>query len=329
MKRIFIGVDVSKKSLDIAVCEADHKAMFLKKISNTPKSILSLLRSLKNKYEAEGLWFCFEHTGNYGLLLASCIQAEDLSYSMVCSLQIKKSLGLVRGKNDIVDAKRIAEYASVHRHKLSATELPSTILLKIRSLLTYRKQMVKIRSQLKNSLKSMQLLELHLRDEEISTRIQSQIKVYDTEVAQIERQIKAYIEESEELAENYANATSVTGIGLITAASMLVYTSNFTSFTEARKFNCFAGFAPFEHSSGKSIRGKTKTSSYRNKNIKTLLHNGVNSAINYDPQLKAYYKRKLEEGKHKNVVKNNIACKLVSRVFACVKRQSPYVTLAY
>lgn len=329
MKRIFIGVDVSESSLDSAICESDHKAKFFKKIGNDYKQICSFLRGLKKKYSSESLWVCFEHTGNYGLLLAACLEQENITYSMISSLEIKKSLGLVRGKNDQIDAIRIAEYSSVHAHKLPETKLPSKALLKIKSLLSYRRQMVKLRSQLKNSLKAMQLMEVHLDDQDISTRIQNQIKSYDKEINEIEREIEKCIKENEALAENYSYAVSVTGVGLIITAFMLVYTNNFTSFPDARKFSCFAGIAPFEHSSGKSIKGKTKISSYRNKNIKTLLHNGVNSAINFDPQIKAYYKRKIEEGKDKRLVKNNIACKIVSRVFATVKRKTPYVTLAY
>ena len=108
---------------------------------------------------------------------------------------------------------------------------------------------------------------------------------------------------------------------------MLVYTNNFTSFENPRKFNCYAGLAPFEHSSGTSIKKKTKTSNLRNKTMKTLLYNGANSAAIYDKELKAYYKRKTKEGKPHQLIMNNIACKLVYRIFAVVNREEPFVNL--
>ena len=64
-----------------------------------------------------------------------------------------------------------------------------------------------------------------------------------------------------------------------------------------------------------------------NKTIKTLLSNGANSASKWDPQLRAYYKRKEAEGKDHKLIVNSISCKLVNRVFAVVKRQTPYTNI--
>ena len=108
---------------------------------------------------------------------------------------------------------------------------------------------------------------------------------------------------------------------------MIVLTNNFTNFQNPRKFNCYAGLAPFEHTSGNSIKGKTKTSKLRNKKIKTVLFNGANSAIIYDEELKAYYKRKKEQGKAHNSIINSVCCKIVYRMFAVVKREQPFVNL--
>ena len=64
-----------------------------------------------------------------------------------------------------------------------------------------------------------------------------------------------------------------------------------------------------------------------NKKLKTLLSNGANSAKSWDPEIRAYYKRKIDEGKEHKAVINAISCKLVNRVFAVVKRQTPYVSI--
>ena len=113
---------------------------------------------------------------------------------------------------------------------------------------------------------------------------------------------------------------------MVIGAFMLVSTNNFTGFENGRKYACYSGIAPFPNESGSSIKGKTKVSHLANKKIKTLLSNGANSAKSYDPEIKAYYQRKIKEGKdHKSVI-NAISCKLVNRVFAVVKRQTPYVS---
>ena len=59
--------------------------------------------------------------------------------------------------------------------------------------------------------------------------------------------------------------------------------------------------------------------------MKTLLYNAANSAAQHDPELRGYYLRKKDEGKHHQLVMNAIACKLVGRVFAVIKRQTPFV----
>jgi transposase len=128
------------------------------------------------------------------------------------------------------------------------------------------------------------------------------------------------------MSKSFRLAMSVKGIGPIIAAMMIVTTNNFTSFENGRKYACYAGVAPFGHTSGSSCRGRSKVSFLANKKIKTLLSNGAQSAIRWDPELRVYYQRKKREGKEHKLIINAVSCKLVNRIFAVVKRQQPYVT---
>ncbi|MDQ6481665.1 transposase, partial [Dyadobacter sp. LHD-138] len=83
----------------------------------------------------------------------------------------------------------------------------------------------------------------------------------------------------------------------------------------------------FEHSSGSSIRGKTKVSPLANRKMKALLSNCASAAIQHDPELKLYYQRKITEGKAKMSIQNAIKAKLINRVFATVARKSKYVPI--
>ena len=51
------------------------------------------------------------------------------------------------------------------------------------------------------------------------------------------------------------------------------------------------------------------------------------SAIGHDPQIKAYYQRKVKEGKHKMSVINAVRNKIIARVFAVVQRKTPFVDI--
>ncbi|MEG0499644.1 MAG: IS110 family transposase, partial [Rikenellaceae bacterium] len=120
---------------------------------------------------------------------------------------------------------------------------------------------------------------------------------------------------------------SVTGVGLIVASVLISTTGNFTKFTNYRQYACYCGVAPFEHSSGTSIHSKTKVSKMANIKIKTYVTRSAISARLFDEQTKNYYKRKINEGKHKESVKNAIKCKIIARCFAVVRRGTPYVNL--
>lgn len=329
MKKVFIGIDVSKDWIDYSVRKADlQNSEPAKRVNNDLDSITKLCKYLHKNHGQENIHVVFEHTGNFGLLLSCILESFDILYSTVPALEIKLSLGITRGKSDIVDASRIAEYAAINEHKLKPTKLPSEVLLQIKELLTYRLQLVKITVQLKNSLKAHKIASKISNLKNIVEDIEQKLDGYKEDIEKIETQIKSLINQEPELKKNYGYITSVKGIGLMIAAYMIVTTNNFTAFDNPRKFNCYSGVAPFEHSSGSSIRGKTQTSNLANKTVKTLLYSGAMSAANHDPQMKKYYQRKRLEGKEHQTVINAIACKLISRAFATVKRQSNFVVLA-
>ena len=108
---------------------------------------------------------------------------------------------------------------------------------------------------------------------------------------------------------------------------MILCTNNFEGITNARSFACYCGVAPFEYSSGTSIRGKTRVSNLANKKMKADLTNAARSAVLNDPELRIYYKRKREEGKAHGTVMNAIKFKIITRAFAVINRKTPYVTL--
>ena len=326
-KKHFVGVDISKETLDISLISQESYGRYKdKKIDNTMKGYSELKSWLKKKsIRKDDVMFCMEHTGTYGLMFFSWLAQERYDFCVEAGLQIKRSLGMVRGKNDRIDARRIADYAYTHKDKLKDFHLPSTLIFRIKQMLTYREQMVRVRTSMKNSLASHKQYEELTGLHEITERINKDIEHYDQQIKEIEQKIVSLINNDPEVKKNFELAQSVKGIGLVITAFMLVTTNNFTGFDNGRKYASFAGIAPFEHTSGKSVKGRPHTSYLGHKKIKALLSNGANSACKWDAQLRAYYQRKLKEGKDHKIIINAISCKLVNRVFAVIKRQTPYV----
>ena len=327
-KKYFIGIDISKDHLDVALLRAGQSNIFKdKKVGNSFKGFDEIQRWLSKQGVKQGdCLFCMEHTGTYGLLLFAWLSQLGIDYCVESGMKIKRSAGITRGKNDKVDARRIADYTSLNKAKLSPFQMPSNLLLQIKQFLTYRDQQTKIKVSLKNSLKSHDQYQRVSGVQTISDEIKTQITECDRRIEKVDAQIIELIQTDEALRKNFDLATSVKGIGLVIAAFMLVITNNFTSFENGRKYACYSGIAPFENTSGR-YKGKTKVSHLANKRMKTLLSNGANSARRWDPELRAYYTRKIDEGKEHKLVINSIRCKLVNRVFAVVKRETPYISL--
>ncbi len=328
MKTFFVGIDISKDWLDVAICDETTLEITLSwKCDNTVEGIDKMIKKCLKQTAGSQIWYCFEHTGNYGLLLASLLEAREITYTAVPALEIKRSIGMVRGKNDEVDAVRIAAYAATHKLKLKASKLPGKQLLRVKYLLTHRSLLLKTSIQLQNSRKSMLIASKMVELQDVIADLENRIEDLKMQITTIEEAVKTELEADDNLSKTFKKITSVKGVGLMIAATMIVCTNNFSAFENPRAFNCYAGLAPFSFNSGSSIQGKTKTSKLRNRTMKTLLFNGANSAVLSDFELKSYYNRKIKEGKHRMVVINAVACKMVYRIFAVLKREEPYVNL--
>ncbi len=160
---------------------------------------------------------------------------------------------------------------------------------------------------------------------QIHTRI---ITSFTKEVTGLDEEIRLLMQSQEDLKKSTELLQSIKGVGWVVAAYMICCTNNFKKFRNARKFNCYAGLAPFNYESGSSIRGRSRTSSLANKEAKTILNLAACVAVRHDLELKEYYDRRVGSGKRKMSCLNVVRAKLVSRMFAVIKRQSPYLQVA-
>lgn len=327
MKNLFIGIDISKDVFDYCFLTSENEIILKGQSLNTKMEILKFCKKIKSFKESEP-WICMEHTGHYGYLLSCIFTEENLCFSLLDPLNLKRSFGIARGKTDAIDAYRIASYALSNKHKLIPYKLPSEELRKLKVLMKSRSRYLKISVQLQNGIKANKVANksIDLKDEIQDD--QETLAFFKIKIKNIEKKMLAIIKTTKELKTTYDKIASVVGIGPILGVYCIIETQNFTRFYNPRKFSCHCGLAPFEYSSGSSIRGKTRTSNLCNKTLKGTLFKGAWSAIQHDPQLKTYYNRKIKEGKNKFSVANAVAFKIVLRMFAVVKRNEPFVKLA-
>ena len=325
-----IGVDISKDTLDAAIYPAKDKKMDFLHFDNTSKGLCEMLAWLKRRgIKSSEMVICAEHTGVYTNPLIAFAEKKGLALSLNSPLDIKHSMGIARGKNDAVDAGRIAEYAHRHQDKLKLYEKPSETIIKLQYLLTGRRLYMRQRTALLNINSAMGKYETA----EARSRNESAIHHIEKMVKKVEGQMTAIIYDDPEIKRNFDLISSVKGIGLINAINTVVYTNNFKSFETPRRYACYIGVAPFDYTSGISVKGKTQVSKICRTQQKAELTMAARSAIIHDPGLRRYYQRKMKEkggGKEAHgVVLNAVKFKLILRMFAVVRSGEPYKVLNY
>jgi len=323
-----IGIDVSKKTLDAHLHLANEHQQF----ENSHRGIAQLCRWCAKKGSGENSkhLFVLEHTGIYSYALCVDFHEKGLDFALVSGLEVKKSQGINRGKSDKADAKMIARYGYQNQDKLRLYELPVISLQRLKKILNLRERMVSQRAGYKNSLNEAKSVLSKKDFPTYFTAQQSMIKSLSRQIEVLEKKIAQIIESDEQLRNTHSLLTSITGVGKVTAITMIVLTDCFTQFSTWKKFACYAGTAPFPYQSGTSIHGKSKVSHLANKRIKVLLDCGARAALQHDPEIRRYYQKRLAEGKAKRNTINIIRNKLIARMFAVVNRGIPFVnTMKY
>lgn len=320
-----IGIDISKLTLDVNLLNSETFESEHLVIENTPKAIKSFVKTLqKRKMNLIQTLFCCENTGIYTNHLSFMLSELELDLWIVPAVEIKRSKGISRGKNDKTDAKDIALYSYRNIDKLKLFTLVGIDIQKLKILYTEREK----------QLKSLLLMDTTKENEgfvakeiykEVSSINKSLISFIKKSISKIEGRIKEIIKLNAELKKQSDLVKSVVGVGEQTSIYLIIATKGFTAFKTWRQFACYAGIAPFEYSSGTSIKGRTKVNHMADKKIKSLLQMCAMTSIKYDSQLKEYYEKKKNEGKNSMLVMNNIRCKIISRVFATVNRGTPFI----
>lgn len=322
----FVGIDISKLKLDVVLIDSESLSSsehFI--VENTQKGVKEIIRHLlKKRVDVSQTLFCFENTGVYTYPLSYYFSQKCFDYWIVPAIEIKRSKGISRGKNDKTDAKDIALYSIRNIDKLRLSSMAEKEIQQLKLLFTEREKVMKSIHLFESSIENIGFIskEVYRAVNSINSKTTNHLK---KSLKELEAKMKEIIKNHTVLNQQFKLIQSVPGVGQQTAIYFLISTKGFNAFDSARKFSCYAGVAPFEYSSGSSIRGRTKVNHLADKKIKSLLQMCALSAIKCDPQLKEYYNKKKEEGKNKMLVLNNIRCKIIGRVFTVINRQTPYI----
>lgn len=324
----YVGIDISKSKLDVVILEKQTPNIsnhFI--VENNLKGIKSILKNLiKQKIDLSTVLFCCENTGIYTFPLSSHLSESKLDLWIVPAIEIKRSKGISRGKNDKADAKDIALYSLRNIDKLKLSTLPETAIQQLKLLYTEREKVMKSFKLFEATKENIDFMPKQVYKSIVVINNKT-VKFLKATLRAIEKEMNTIISNQMELKNQFNLIKSVPGVGDKTAIYMLIATRGFTAFDNARKFACYSGTAPFEYSSGSSIKGRTKVNHMADKKMKSILQMCALVAVKHDPQLKEYYERKKAEGKNAMLVLNNVKCKIIGRVFSVINRQTPYINI--
>ncbi len=309
------GIDLSKERFDVNFLDANGKEKH-RTVKNGLSAISGFLSTVPT-----GSVLCAENTGTYGDLLVFLCNRCGVSIALVPGYTVKHSLGLVKGKSDPIDAARLREYGERFFDKLSFKAYQSENMSELRQLFALRSQLVKARKELITGAHARE--QMPMQSVKANLILKASLSSLDEQIGEAEKEISLIIMDDAEMAENYTLSISVFGVGPVIATNMIIKTGNFKAIDTARKAASYAGVCPFPNTSGNMV-GKSKTSPFADKELKSLLYMGAKAAVKHNKEYRLYYQKKQQEGKPHYLIMNNVMNKLLRTIYSVVKNKTPY-----
>ena len=328
MSRIayFIGIDIAADYFTTAILTTPGKPLHdWEDIPNSPDGFRSFEQWLASrKVTPQNSVVCLEATGVYGEALCYYLAAQGHRVAVEPPLKVKRAFDESGHKTDAVDSRQIAEYAYRFADELTFWQPNEDLVEQIRVLLTTREQFTHQLTANQNTLqalkrKPVQTTVANQAFQQAIDRLRAALKAIDQE-------IKRLIDQNPTYGQMIRLLTGIPGVGLLLAANLLVLTRGFTREVTARQLAAYVGICPYQHTSGKSVYKKAQSRHYGPSQIRKLLYLAAMSLRTHNQHYRAYFFRKVAEGKAKRLVINNIANRLLKVICAMIRDQNPYIT---
>ena len=321
-KNWFIGIDVSKKTLDASIFVAGEVINRFPHIQvrNEKQGFKELLRWAKTQgVNTKDTLFGLEFTGYYSDALEQFLTGKKLCYAMLPTTVVKHYQRGTRDKNDKTDSAKIADYL----FRFNGTEcikqrvLPSKAMQELKALKSERKFYVQQRVACENRQNVA-------KSKQEQKHLQKAIDLFNEQIEQIEQQMAEVVTSDEEIYLTYTRLLTIPGIGPVNAINTIANTQDFTAFETARQYAKYVGVAPSEHSSGTSVRWRGRPSPHADLQAKADLSMAAMRAVEFSCDMSIYYERKLGNRPNDKDVKkkalNAVKFQLIKMMFAVVRQ---------
>lgn len=322
MYTLYVGIDIAAERAMVAWQVPDTGEVGTLEIAQQRSDYAQLVRQLRQYAPPAQTLVVMEATGLYWLALADYLYEQGFVVSVINPLQARRFAQLQQqhAKTDVIDAHLLARYAR-HLHPAPWTP-PPAICYQLQQRLSYRQDLVEMRTQQRNRLHALK----HNPHAEpaIEQRLRHHLAYLDSEIKALDAELKALLAQNHPWAEAARRLRTIKGFGLITIAWLLVATQCFAFCQTPEQAAAFAGLVPYPRHSGSSLRANRSVGRGGHSPLRTALYMATLAAARYNPSAKTFYERLLARHKPNKVARVAVARKLIHIAWAVVVKERDF-----
>lgn len=313
----YVGIDISKLTFDVALCNSESKYRYFK-FANNDEGFVSFLDLLT----APEFICVMEASGPYYLKLATFLSASGIDVCVINPLIIRRfsQMRMSRAKTDKKDAMLIAEYGKAERPNLWQPE--EDYVLELKQMQAYLEQLNKNRTGF--IVQKEAFNQNPIKSEPLEKSIDSVIETIEHEIKQIEKRMELIIKTHHQ--EMFNQLRSIPGMGAKTSLFLIVISGGFSKFKSHKQLASYVGISPriFESGTRGRGRGRSKICKMGMSKIRTMLYVCAWSAKKCNKACKELYDRLVEKGKSKKLALIAVVNKLLKQAFAIATKKEYY-----
>lgn len=321
------GIDVAQKELVVCLGRMhDDLTPELhagKTFANTASGFAALTLWVKKRAEESSpVRYVMEATGVYHESLAYFLEGKGFEVSIVLPNKISNYFRTLDVKTitDKTASEGIARFGL--ERKLDRWKRPAEIFRRLKQKTRERDQLVGERTLVKNQLHAEQT-EAYPSKESIA-RMKARIKLLNKQVLEIKEEVSALVKQNEAVKGSVALISSIPGVGIVTAVTVLGETNGFELIRNKRQLTSYAGLDVKEKLSGTSVKGKPRISKKGNRHLRKAMHMPALAAIRSEGRFKTLFVRLVSRHGIKMKAAVAVQRKLLEMIYTVYKTNTPF-----
>ena len=308
VEEIFVGIDVSKAWLDMAVHEREE----VYRASNEEQGIASLVKRLK---KLKPTLIVLEPSGGFEMLAVAELTQASLPVAVVNAKRVRdfaRATGQL-AKTDKLDARVLAHFAAAVRPPLR--RLQSEEEEQLTALLMRRRQVLDMLTMEKNRLRTVRT--------RMKADLEAHIHWLSKNLKELDQEIEEFVKGTPLWKEKDTLLQSVPGVGPVTSATMLGMLPELGQLNR-QEIAALVGVAPVNKDSGKK-QGRRRVYGGR-ADVRSVLYMAALSARKFNPIIRTFYERLIQHGKEKKVALTACMRKLIVILNAMVRTRQSWIS---